>query len=278
MLKVIRLGLIGDNIAASQAPKLHRLAGHLCGQKVTYDLLIPMKEGLAWDALFDRCAANGYVGINITLPYKEVATRLVTIDDSLVRAMRAINTVVFSAEGAKGFNTDYSGFIRAYKSSRGEKPTGRVCLIGAGGVGRAIGFGLVALGCKQIQIADKDRAKAEALAAALISAATDLEINIDSDQEKAAVGCDGLINATPMGMVGYGGTPLPISAMQGASWAFDAVYTPLETQFLHDARAIGLDVISGYELFFGQGVDAWKIFTGLPLDETALREALQRPE
>jgi len=140
MLKVIRLGLIGDNIAASQAPKLHRLAGRLCGRQVTYDLLIPKNEGLAWETLFSRCTTNGYVGINITLPYKELATRLVTIDDPLVRAMGAINTVVFSDGGAKGFNTDYTGFIRAYKLSRAAKPTGRVCLIGAGGVAHRLRF------------------------------------------------------------------------------------------------------------------------------------------
>jgi shikimate dehydrogenase len=66
--------------------------------------------------------------------------------------------------------------------------------------------------------------------------------------------------------------------MQGAKWAFDAVYTPVETQFLQDARAAGLTVISGYELFFGQGVDAWDIFTGIPLDHAALRAAIQEED
>jgi shikimate dehydrogenase len=75
-------------------------------------------------------------------------------------------------------------------------------------------------------------------------------------------------------MVGYGGTPLPAEAMAGAEWAFDAVYTPVDTQFLTDAAAAGLAVISGYELFFFQGVHAWAHFAGLPLDEGALRKAL----
>ena len=62
--------------------------------------------------------------------------------------------------------------------------------------------------------------------------------------------------------------------MAGAEWVFDAVYTPVDTPFLRDAGAAGLDVISGYELFVGQGVDAWAIFTGLPLDEARLRDDL----
>ncbi|MCF8520870.1 MAG: hypothetical protein K9G81_19995 [Rhodobacteraceae bacterium] len=55
---------------------------------------------------------------------------------------------------------------------------------------------------------------------------------------------------------------------------FDAVYTPVDTQFLQDATAQGLQVISGYELFFGQGVDTWRIFTGLPMDEARTRREL----
>jgi shikimate dehydrogenase len=60
----------------------------------------------------------------------------------------------------------------------------------------------------------------------------------------------------------------------GAKWVFDAVYTPVDTQFLRNAEAAGPAVISGYELFFWQGVHAWEIFAGLPLDLAALRAAL----
>ncbi len=56
--------------------------------------------------------------------------------------------------------------------------------------------------------------------------------------------------------------------------AIGAVYTPYGTRFLLEAADEGLQVISGYELFFGQGVDAWRIFTGLPLDEARMRREL----
>ncbi len=75
-------------------------------------------------------------------------------------------------------------------------------------------------------------------------------------------------------MVGHDGTPLPRALLKGGAWVFDAVYTPVDTRFLQDAAAEGLQVISGYELFVGQGVDAWRIFTGLPLDEARLRQDL----
>lgn len=277
MSDIIKLGLIGDNIGASQSPKLHRLAGRLNGRVVTYDALIPKHEGLAFDALFARCAQTGYRGVNVTYPYKERVVEAVQIDDPLVRAIGAVNTVVFEASGPRGFNTDHSGFIAAYRAQRGTEAPGIVCMIGAGGVGRAVAFGLLALGAQELHIVDRDASKAEALARDLRDAGL-TEVTTGADAATAATGAAGLINCTPVGMVGYDGTPLPAAHMAGAAWAFDAVYTPVDTQFLQDAAQAGLDVISGYELFFGQGVDAWSIFTGLPLDHSALRAALLQPE
>ncbi len=117
-------------------------------------------------------------------------------------------------------------------------------------------------------------AKAQALAADLSAATTSTRIVVAENPELAAKQADGLVNCTPVGMVGYEGTPLPAALMTGAAWAFDAVYTPVDTQFLTDAQAAGLDVISGYELFIYQGVHAWSLFTDKPLDEVQLRAAL----
>jgi len=274
MTGTIRLGLIGDNIAKSQSPRLHRLAGAQNGRPTTYDQLVPAEMAKDFDAVFDHVAASGYRGVNVTYPYKERAAAKVVIDDPLVRAIGAVNTVVFDAGGPHGFNTDYSGFIAAYRRVRGEAAPGPVLMIGAGGVGKAVAFGLVALGLTDIRIVDRDLPKAEALAAALAAARPGLVTRTGTDAEALAPGAGGIINCTPVGMVGHDGTPLPRAALAGAAWVFDAVYTPVETRFLQDAAAEGLQVISGYELFFGQGVDAWAIFTGLPLDEARMRREL----
>lgn len=274
MTDTIRLGLIGDNIAQSQSPRLHRLAGAQNGRRVTYDALVPAERGVPFDVLFAQVRDGGYRGVNVTYPYKERAAAKVTVDDPLMRAIGAVNTVVFDAGGPRGFNTDYSGFIAAYRRVRGEAAPGPVLMIGAGGVGKAVAFGLVALGLAEIRIADSDAAKAAGLAAALAAARPGLIARTGTDGAALAPGAAGLVNCTPVGMVGHDGTPLPRAAMAGAAWAFDAVYTPVETRFLQDAAAEGLQVISGYELFFGQGVDAWAIFTGLPLDEARMRRDL----
>jgi len=273
----LKLGLIGDNIAHSKAPLLHRLAGRLCGLEVGYDRLVPSELGCDFAGAFAHGLAGGYRGLNITYPYKEQAARRVTIEDPLVRAMGAVNTVLFESDHVQGHNTDYSGFIAAYRARRGTAPAGRVAMIGAGGVGKAVAFGLLKLGLQALTLVDLDRAKAEDLAARLAAAAPGLPVALAQDAEElGSLGgaVDGVVNCTPVGMVGYDGTPLPRRHLRGAGWAFDAVYTPLETQFLQDAAAEGLAVIGGYELFFHQGVDAWRLFSGRPVDAAGLRRAL----
>jgi shikimate dehydrogenase len=272
--QTLKLGLIGDNIARSKSPLLHRLAGAQNRVTVQYDRLIPKDMGEDFDTVFDACATRGYRGINVTYPYKERAAKKVAIADPLVRAIGAVNTVLFEADGPKGHNTDYTGFISGYRGVRGDQAPGVACLIGTGGVGRALAFGLVALGATEIRLVDRDEEKAQGLARDLRAAPNAPQVGVYTDAVAAASRATGILNGTPVGMVGYGGTPLSKEAMAGAKWVFDAVYTPVDTQFLQDATAEGLNVISGYELFFFQGVHAWAHFSGLPLDEARLRADL----
>ena len=273
----IRLGLIGDNIAASRAPRLHAIAGRMRGVEIIYDLLVPAEEGAGFDALFDRCARGDYRGINITHPYKERAAARVGIESALVRAMGAVNTVLFEAAGPQGFNTDHTGFIAAWRARFSPARPGIVCQVGAGGVGRAVAFGLAELGAEAVRLVDLDRDRAERLAATLADARPGIEVTAVASLEEAAAGARGIVNCSPVGMVGHDGTPVPPALMRGAAWAFDAVYTPADTRFLADAQAAGLDTLSGYELFFEQGADCTEIFLGHPVDRTRLRHALAEP-
>ncbi|WP_404405706.1 shikimate dehydrogenase family protein [Pelagibacterium halotolerans] len=270
----LQLGLIGDNIASSRAPHLHRHAGAQHGVAVVYRRLVPRDLGLSFDEVFAACGKGAFRGINVTYPYKERAAERVAIDDDLVRGMGAVNTVLFETEGAKGYNTDYTGFVEAYRKVRGDAAPGETLLIGTGGVGRAAAFALAALGATAIRLVDKDPARADRLAEDLQRAVPGIDLSVWTDVVKAASGADGLVNCTPVGMAGLEGTPLPREAMRGAAWAFDAVYTPPDTRFLSDARAEGLVLISGWELFFFQGVHAWTLFSGLSVDTARLRDDL----
>ncbi len=264
----IQLGLIGDNIATSRAPDLHRICGQLAGLEVSYERLIPKQLGLSFDAVFDMAQSRGFEGINVTLPYKEkVLSRLQHLDGITAR-IGAVNTVRFGQEGPRGFNTDYSGFVAAYRAAFGGKSPGRTVLIGAGGVGKAIAFGLIALQATEVIVVDKNEATATALAAAIVQAGkggTTARTGGIADLSGAA----GVINCTPLGMHGYPGTPVPEGAFPANSWAFDAVYTPMDTPFRAQAEAAGAEFLSGYELFLHQGIHAFEIFTGKRVDDLA---------
>ena len=203
---------------------------------------------------------------------------LVAVPDARVAALGAVNTVVFDLDGPKGHNTDWSGFMAGYAHAFGDRAPGPVCMVGAGGVGKAVAFGLVALGLSDLRLVERDLPKAEALAEALRAAAPGLAVTVTGDVAQGTAGAAGLVNCTPVGMVGYEGTPVPRPLMAGAEWAFDAVYTPVDTAFLNDAEAEGLAIMSGYELYFYQGLHAYAIFHGREIDEDMLRRALREPE
>jgi shikimate dehydrogenase len=270
----LRLGLIGDNIARSRAPELHRLAGEIVGIPVSYERLVPRDMQMDFATVFEHCAASGYRGVNITYPYKETAALRVELPDPLIRQVGAVNTVIFGPAGIEGHNTDLTGFVAAYRRRFGLRSPGKVALVGAGGVGRAVAFGLVALGVRSIRVADIDRERARRLAADLAGAAATIDIGVAADPATAAAGVDGVLNCTPRGMDGDAGSAIPAAALGGQRWAFDAVYTPVETPFLRDAAAAGFDCFSGYELFFHQGVEAFRIFTGCDVSEQELRRRL----
>ena len=263
-----RLGLIGDNIKASRAPDLHRFCGQLTGLDVSYDLFIPPLMGMSFEEVFENCRTSGLAGINVTLPYKERVVRHVAIEDPNIARIGAVNTVRFGDDGPRGFNTDYSGFVSAFRAAFGNLSPGRVVMIGAGGVGKAVAFGLLVLGAEEIVFVDKDTAKADALAQAVAGAGAGTTRARTAGIE-ALAGADGVVNCTPLGMVGYPGSPVPEGAFPAGAWAFDAVYTPVETPFRTQAITAGGRFLSGYELFFHQGIDAFLIFTGRQPDDLA---------
>ena len=271
---MIRIGLIGDKIAASRAPNLHQIAARLCGVELSYERLVPKDLGMTFEQVFKHARKTGYRGLNITLPYKELVVRKLNTQDASVRLTGACNTVLFESSGTVGLNTDYSGFRAAFRNAFPNSDPGVVALAGCGGVGRAIAFALTQLGAKALHLFDSDRAKSLALSAAVSASGASLQVRVTETIDRACDGADGLVNCTPQGMIGYGGTVFSAELIAGRRWAFDAVYTPVETPFLKSALAAGLSVMTGYELFFHQGIDAFRAFTGRDVDYNRLRAAL----
>jgi shikimate dehydrogenase len=255
-VKTLRLGLIGGNITESRSPALQIVCGLSVGINVSYDLLIPKEQGLSFEALLKRCETAGFDGVNVTYPYKEEVLKFVAAGDAVVAALGASNTVKFSPQGAAAWNTDYTGFISAYRARFGTMKPGRVLMIGTGGVGRAIAFALAELGADEILLHDIDVEKAKNLAAAV--GATIADASLLSD----LTNLNGVINCTPLGMTGREGSPLPAGVTGKPNWAFDAVYTPEHTTFRTQTENLGAEFLSGYELYFNQGIRGFRIFSG----------------
>lgn len=268
----LRLGLIGGgHITATRAPALHMVCGLATGFNVTYDLIIPEERGIGFAEALEYCRAAGFDGVNVTHPYKELAVTLIEPASATVRAMGAANTIRFAASGARAraHNTDHSGFCAAWRRVLGDRTPGRVLQLGAGGVGRAIAFALADLGASEIVLCDTKPGKAATLAAA-VRGHCGTAVTPGMPGALRDLDCfDGVVNATPVGMVGHEGSPLPPGITGHPKWAFDAVYTPAHTSFRGQMTARGAMFLSGYELYFHQGIDAHEIFSGTRVEEIA---------
>ena len=77
---------------------------------------------------------------------------------------------------------------------------------------------------------------------------------------------DGVVNATPIGMSGFPGNPVPVDALRAGHWVADVIYSPIETELIRAARVRGARVVTGGGMCVWQGVDAFRLFTGIAPD------------
>lgn len=270
---MMRLGLIGRGIQRSQMHQLQEALGRFCDRAVRYELF-----DADLDPMFNlgntlkRLAAAGLRGVNITHPYKIEACHHVTVFGKQPAALGSINTIVFNADGWRGENTDYSGFQIAFTGRFPDKAPGAVLILGAGGVGSSLSFALGALGASHLYLYDHRSEVSGDLVRRLSSAGYSASVVAD-DLIGIARGVSGLVNATPIGMRQYPGNPLPLSAIGGQDWAFEAVYTPKRTEFVNALATRGIAVLGGFDLFLHQGIDAFEHFSGIRLDRKAAIEA-----
>jgi len=259
----IKLGLIGRGISKSLAPRLHRWLGEQHGLPVSYDLIdTEGRRDFDLHAQIDRCAAAGYHGVNITHPYKQSAITAVSDIDPAIANLGAINTVIFSDHGISGHNTDYSGFKRAVLDAFPNARPVNPFIAGCGGVGRAVAFALFDLGAQTIRIHDRDAGQMQRLADDLVRSGARIETIDKINVVEAMQTSSNICNCTPVGMHNHPGMPLPIAGFGRQNWVFEAIYTPLKTEFALQAERSDIPVLYGSSLFLFQGLDAFELFTG----------------
>jgi len=258
-------GLIGNPVGHSLSPPMHEAGYEALGIDAKYVTFEPpAEEGAAAVAAADRL---GVAGLNVTIPFKQDVLDAVETDE-LAERIGAVNTIDFTGEQPRGYNTDAVGAVRAL-SHHDVSLDGTAVVVGAGGAGRAVSFGLADEGMT-VEIANRTASKADDLADAVPDArGHGLEALGELLTE-----ADVLINCTSVGM-DEDVSPVPADALHGDLAVLDAVYSPIETRLLRDGAAAGATTVDGAWMLLYQGVEAFERWTGEDAPVADMNEALR---
>ena len=270
MRRSIFVGLIGANIGESLSPALFEDACAAAGIRGHYHLMdLDQAPGRSLADLIQAVRTVGFRGVNITHPCKEAVIPLLDELASEARQIGAVNTVSIDSDGrTTGHNTDRVGFRRAFEEQLGtESIVGQnAVLMGAGGAGRAVAFALFDLGVKTVLVSDKNMDRARGLVRALTVVFGAGRARVESDPAAALAKAAGVINATPVGMLGYPGNAVQVDAIRAHHWVADIIYTPLETELVMAAIDRGARAMGGASMCIHQAAGTFTIFTGLQPD------------
>ncbi|WP_328598872.1 shikimate dehydrogenase [Pseudooceanicola pacificus] len=273
----VRIGLLGQGIAASRTPRMHMAAAEALGLTYDYRLIDSQRRELPGDAraILDMLEAKGFSGLNVTYPFKRAVISAIDVLSDAARNVGAVNTVVFRDGKRFGHNTDHWGFGESLRQGLPDAPLDRVVLIGAGGAGGAVAHALLDAGVGTLMVADLSAAMARDLSAALADRYGAGRAEAVTDLPAAIASADGMVNATPVGMDKHPGMPVAASDLRPDIWVGDIVYFPLETELLRTARALGCRVLPGSGMALYQAARAFRLFTGLEPDTGRMWEAFR---
>ncbi len=261
--------VLGWPVAHSLSPRLHGfwlqeqgLDGSYLGLPVPPDRFETAVRGLS---------AAGFRGANVTVPHKLAALELADETDAAARAIGAVNTLVFQADGRiLGRNTDAHGFMANLRQGGVDPEVGPALVIGAGGAARAAVHALLDAGCPRLYLTNRTRATAEALAEGMVDdRITVLPLNCLEQLPDDIVL---LVNTTSLGMAGKGVLEVDLSGLPPGACIHDIVYVPLETPLLRSARERGLRTVDGLGMLLHQAVPAFRAFFGR---DVAVTDALR---
>jgi shikimate dehydrogenase len=265
-----RVCLIGWPAAHSRSPIIHKYWLKSLGIDGDYCIEAVKPEDFA--AFLASLGERGYVGANATLPHKEQALMLADAD-ARGRAVGAVNTLWFEQGKLRATNTDVEGFLdNLDEASPGwDRATDEALVLGAGGAGRAIVFGLVERGIRTIHLVNRTLPRAEALARQFgpsVKPGTWDQIAALLPRVRL------LVNTTSLGMNGQPPLDVDVGLLPAGASVADAVYIPLDTPLLNAARARGLRTADGLGMLLHQAVRGFSLWFGKRPQVTAELRAL----
>lgn len=247
---MLKLGLIGEKLAHTISPEIHKRlmkSNHIEG---TYDILEMSQETFPLE--FDNLKKSDYSGVNITIPYKESVLPLLDEISPQAKYIGAVNTVAFKDGQAIGYNTDYDGFVSLLQTNHIPVKGKEAIILGSGGAAKAAIKALLDLGIFDITIVS--RAKQNFHSHYTIS----YEYFTETKQKS-----DILINCTPVGMFpNVEASPIAKNLIN-AQVVVDLIYNPKETLFLKYAKSLGCTTLNGELMLEKQAIEAQKIWTSI---------------
>lgn len=260
-----RCGVLGDPIAHSLSPVLHRAGYAVVGLDWEYDA-----HRVAAGGLRDFLAGldDRWRGLSLTMPLKREAMTLA--DEVSERAVLAgaANTLVLTAGGVRGDNTDIAGAVAAIRE-RFAGPLRRTVIWGGGATAASVLLAAAELGCRDFELLVRDPARAEETLAAADRHPAALAVTVGALD--AAVEADLLVSTIPASAQG----PL-VAGIRQVSAVFEVTYDPWPTELArwavhHPSAEVAL--VGGLDLLVHQAALQFELFTELPAPLAAMRDA-----
>ena len=234
----MKYGLIGEHLGHSFSKVIHEKIG---------DYVYEIKE-IEPENVAEFMKAKDFLGINVTIPYKELVIPMLDYVDDSAKKIGAVNTVVNKGGKLWGYNTDYYGMLSLIKRVGAEIDGKKVLIIGTGGTAKTVTAVVSDLGAKEIIYLSHSQKSGTVSLDELYERHTDIDV---------------IFNTSPVGMYpdNYK-KPIDIKKFPQAKALLDAVYNPLVTELVLDARRNGLKAEGGLYMLCAQAVYAYEHFTG----------------
>ena len=267
-------GVIGHPIAHSRSPALHGYWLRRYGLKGHY---IPIDIApLDLPELIRTLPRLGFVGLNVTIPHKEAILQIADIVTDRAALIGAANTLIFRKDGKiHADNTDGSGFVANLRQNAPQwnPSSGPAAVLGAGGAARAVIAALIEVGVPEVRLANRTRPRADALRSDFGAKVFVHEwVQAGNILDDAVT----VVNTTSLGMTGKPDLRVPLDRLNPQALVTDLVYTPLKTQLLIDAEALGCVVVDGLGMLLHQAAPGFERWFGVrpEVDEATRRAVL----
>ena len=280
----IRLGVFGDPVAQSLLPQMQNAALENCGLQVNYARFEIGADELP--AALELLPEVDFIGVNLTVPHKIAAFKLMDEVDESARQAGAVNTIKVENNKLRGFNTDGKGFARAIREEFSvDLRDLRVLVLGAGGAARAIALECAKENSERLVIANRDFGKAKNLAEELRPFFAEARVLGPVPRLQAIpwdetafrfqiANVDLVVNATPLGLHHADAAPISARLLAPHLMVYDTVYSHGQTALVSAAIEAGARAADGLSMLLHQGALAFEIWFDRAAPLGAMRAAL----